>query len=133
MCVGSAIIPRELTRSLHCFTERAKRLNPASFLIPSNSMELKSGLYMFPDSQKLDCVSVSKSVSDENRSIFGVSDHIGKRDVIVVFDFLTVTSVPFTSIVVMFIRLVQIPCQMEMRDILLGAMIYVWSMKTDSW
>ncbi len=42
---------------------------------------------MFPDSQKLDCVSVSKSVSDENRSIFGVSDHIGKRDVIVVFDF----------------------------------------------
>lgn len=88
---------------------------------------------MFPDFQKRDCVSVSKSVSDENRSIFGVSDHIGKRDVIVVFDFLTVTSVPFTSIVVMFIRLVQIPCQMEMRDILLGAMIYVWSMKTDSW
>src|SRR5574344_1174605 len=40
-----AIIPLELVFSTHCFTERIKRLSPASFLIPSNSGELKLGLY----------------------------------------------------------------------------------------
>jgi len=41
-----AIMPMALVFSIHCFTDRMKRLSPAMFLIPSNSGELKFGLYI---------------------------------------------------------------------------------------
>lgn len=35
-----------LEKTTHCFTDKMKRFNPAAFLIPSNSGELKLGLYI---------------------------------------------------------------------------------------
>src|SRR5574344_3171699 len=56
-----AMMPREFVFSTHCLTDSRKRFVPASFLIPPNSVELKSGLYISSQIPRNSIVFLSRS------------------------------------------------------------------------
>ena len=78
LCVWTLhYVPLKLVFSTYCFTERINLFSPALFLIPSNSVELKSGfIHFLPYFENFYCVLVSQPFFNQGFPVFFQTVHI---------------------------------------------------------